>query len=112
MWVGTTGLAIACTARHVPRAFHAAIFPPMFIGGMVAFRFLHVARVKLPSCVWPLSVITLMAARCLLLDGTVIDTARNATVNAMTCLVLGLAIPFFQEVRSRPLSYMARRVAR
>ena len=112
MWVGATGLAIACTALHVPRAFHAAIFPPMFIGGMVAFRFLSVARVKLPSCFWPLSVITLMVTRCLVLNGTLIDTARNATVNATTCLVLGLAIPLFEEVRSRPLIYIAHQVAK
>jgi len=46
------------------------------------------------------------------LHGIVIDTARNATVNATTCLVLGLAIPLFQEVRFHPLSYVAHQVAK
>jgi peptidoglycan/LPS O-acetylase OafA/YrhL len=112
MWVGATGLAMACTTLSVPRAFHAAIFPPMFIGGMVAFRLLRGAPVKLPSFMWPLGVVALMVARCSLLDGVLIDTTRNATVNAITCLALGLGIPLFEEVRSRWLSYPAHQIAK
>jgi peptidoglycan/LPS O-acetylase OafA/YrhL len=84
----------------------------MFIGGMVAFRLLRGTPVKLPSFMWPLGVIALMVARCSLLDGVSIDTTRNATVNAITCLVLGLGIPLFEEVRSRWLSYVAHQIAK
>ncbi len=112
LWAGATGLAIACTALSLPRAFHAAIFPPMFIGGMVAFRLLGSTPAKVPSFMWPLGVIALMVARCLLLDGVLIDTARNAIVNAITCLVLGVGIPLFGEVRSRWLSYLGHQIAK
>lgn len=112
MWVGATGLAMACTFLNPPRAFHAAIFPPMFIGGMVAFRLLRCAPVKLPSFLWPPAVIALMVARCSLLHGVAIDTARNAAVNALTCLVLGLGIPLFEEVHFRWLSDAAHQIAK
>ena len=104
LWAGATALAMIVTTLPTPRAFHAAIFPPMFIGGMIAFRLLREPHMKLPSFLWPLGVVVLMFARGWLLDGILIDTARNATVNALTCLVLGLGIPFFSEVKSRWVS--------
>ena len=112
MWAGATLVAIACTSLSIPRAFHASIFPPLFIGGMVAYRLLPGARVKLPSFLWPLAIPALMAARCWLLREVLIDTPRNATVNAITCLILGLAIPIFEEVRSGWLGRLAHQIAK
>ena len=112
MWVGATALAIACTSLSLPRAFHASIFPPMFIGGMVAYRLLSGAPVKLPSFLWPIALLALMVARCSLLNQVLIDTPRNAIVNAITCLVLGLAIPLFEEVRCGWLSCLAHLIAK
>lgn len=60
----------------------------------------------------PLGVIALMVARCSLLDGVAINTTRNATANAITCLVLGLGIPLFEEVRSGWLSHAAHQIAK
>ena len=55
IWIAATAQAIAFTTLNVPRAFHAAIFPPMFIGGMIAYRLLGQGRVQFPSFVWPLA---------------------------------------------------------
>jgi len=112
MWAGATLLAMACTSFSIPRAFHASIFPPLFIGGMVAYRLLPSAPVKLPSLLWPFAIPALMVARCTLLHEVLIDTPRNATVNAITCLILGLAIPFFKEVRCGWLGSLAHRIAK
>lgn len=112
LWIGAAGLAIACTTLNLPRAFHAAIFPPLFMGGMVAFRLLREAPLKLPSFLWPAGVIALMVTRCALLDGVLFDRPRNVIVNVVTCLVLGLGIPVFQEVRSRWVSCAAHQIAK
>jgi peptidoglycan/LPS O-acetylase OafA/YrhL len=112
MWVGATALAIAFTAFDFPRAFHGMIFPPMFIGGMIAYRLLGPACAKLPSFLWPLAILVLMVLRCVLLDGVLIDTARNATVNSVTCLLVGLGIPFFAEVQSHWLRWGAHQLAK
>ena len=112
MWFAATALTIACTTLDVPRAFHGTIFPPMFIGGMIAYRMLGKVRARFPSFLWPLAILGLMLARCLLLDGVLIDTARNATVNAITCLVLGIGIPYFGEVQSHWLRYLAHQLAK
>ena len=53
-----------------------------------------------------------MVARCSLLHEVLIDTPRNATVNAITCLILGLAIPLFQDTRSGWLGSLAHRIAK
>jgi len=112
MWVGATALAIICTSHSMPRALHASIFPPLFIGGMVAFRLLHSAPVKLPSFLWWFGLPALMVVRCSLLHEVLIDTTRNAAVNATTCLVLGLAVPLFAEVREDWLSRLAHVIAK
>jgi len=112
MWFGATALAITFTALNVPRAFHGAIFPPMFIGGMIAYRLLGQVRARFPSFLWPLVILGFMLVRCLLLQGILIDTARNAAVNATTCLFLGLGIPLFAEVRSNWLRWGAHQLAK
>ena len=112
MWFGATALAITFTALNVPRAFHGTIFPPMFIGGMIAFRLLGRVRARFPSFLWPLAILGCMLVRCLLLRGILIDTARNAAVNAIICLFLGLGVPLFAEVRSHWLRYVAHQLAK
>jgi peptidoglycan/LPS O-acetylase OafA/YrhL len=112
MWVGAAALALACTSLNLPRAFHGTIFPPMFIGGMIAFRLLGTAKRQVPSWLWPLAILGLMLARCFLLNGIQIDTARNAAVNSVTCLILGLWIPYFGEVEAPWLRYLAHQLAK
>ena len=112
MWFGATILAVTFTALNVPRAFHGTIFPPMFIGGMIAYRLLGQVRARFPSFLWPWVILGFMLVRCLLLDGVPIDTARNAAVNATICLFLGLGIPLFAEVQSPRLRWAAHQIAK
>ncbi len=112
LWFGAAVLAVVFTAFNFPRAFHGAIFPPMFMGGMIAYRLLGRVRVRFPSFLWPLSILGCMLLRCLLLQGILIDTARNAAVNATVCLLVGLGIPLFAEVQSRWLRYLTHQLAK
>lgn len=112
MWIGATALAVAFTTLNVPRAFHGTIFPPMFIGGMIAYRLLGRVRARFPAFLWPVAILILMFARCLLLQGILLDTPRNAAVNAVTCLLLGLGIPLFKEVQFNWLHYASHQLAK
>jgi peptidoglycan/LPS O-acetylase OafA/YrhL len=40
LWTVSALLAVAATQPGLPRMFHGAVFPPMFIAGMVAFKLL------------------------------------------------------------------------
>jgi len=40
LWTASTLLAVAATQPGLPRMYHGAVFPPMFIAGMVAFKLL------------------------------------------------------------------------
>jgi peptidoglycan/LPS O-acetylase OafA/YrhL len=112
MWFVAATAATTFTSLNVPRAFHGTIFPPMFIGGMIAYRMLGRVRARFPWFVWPLAILGLLLARCLFMQGVLIDTARNATVNAIACLLLGVGIPFFDEIRSHLLSFWAHQIAK
>jgi peptidoglycan/LPS O-acetylase OafA/YrhL len=112
MWFAATVLAVAFCAFKVPRAFHGTIFPPMFLGGMIAYRLLGRVRERFRSFAWPVAILALMLARCLLLQGILIDTARNAAVNAVVCLILGLGIPYFGEVQAPWLRYISHQLAK
>lgn len=112
MWCGAAALAVVFTSVSVPRAFHGTIFPPMFIGGMIAYRMLGKVRARIPSFALPIAIVGLMLARCFLLQGILIDTARNAAVNAVVCLILGVGIPCFGEVQAPWLRYISHKLAK
>lgn len=112
MWFVTAALAITFTAPVFPRAFHFVIFPPMFIGGMIAFRLRRDVQMRIPSFLWPPAILGLMLARCLMLHGDSIEPAHNAGVNAVTCLLLGLGIPLFKEVSARWVTYPSEQIAK
>jgi len=112
MWFVATALAITFTTPYFPRAFHFVVFPPMFIGGMIAFRLRRVVQMRIPSFLWPPAILGLMLARCMMLQGYSIELTHNAAVNAVTCLLLGLGIPLFREVRARWVTYSAEQIAK
>jgi peptidoglycan/LPS O-acetylase OafA/YrhL len=104
MWCAATVLALAVTTFHFPRAFHAAIIPPLFLGGVVAYHFVPSFGPRIPTFVWLLFVPGLLVLRCLLLRGDLMESARNVGVSAVVCLCLGTAIPLFKEIDLRFLS--------
>lgn len=112
MWFGATGFAIVATAFRTPRAFHVAVIPPMFMGGIVAFALLGKVHPRIPSFTWLLAVPALLLLRCWMLEGDSIMSAHNVAVNAATCLLLGFAIPMFADIRTRWLIRSSHQVAK
>ena len=87
-------------ALGVPDIF---IYVPCFMGGVVAYSLTKKWSLKLPSYLWPLMLATLTAFFLAM------PTYRNAWY---TCLLLGIAIPQFQEMRNRTGRRLCHVIAR
>jgi peptidoglycan/LPS O-acetylase OafA/YrhL len=111
IWAGLTICAVVFTLPAFPRAFHPAAIPPMFLGGIVAYQMRNRQHV-FKSFFWPVSVLSLIVFRTILLHGDNMESSWNAGVNAFICLLLGLSIPMFSEIRSRPLTASSKQVAK
>lgn len=117
MWLGAALLAVAFTQPVLPRMFHAAIFPPMFISGMVAYKLLE-RRTEAPlrplfsAWAWPFFILGLFALEGLLVGKHSSESPHGAAVNACVCLSLAVAIPAFGELRSEWIAAPARQIAK
>ena len=100
LWLGSVGAAWM-QLRFAPLAvLSLLIFVPHFLPGVIAYSIPHVPRIK--SSLWPvfiLSLVLLFAVRPTLPVGWVL------------CLALGLAIPFFAEIRTGWLRTISNRIA-
>lgn len=75
-------------------------FVPCFLPGIIAFAMPHRARLR--SFLWPVFILGLVAAFTL---KPVLETGW------FLCLLLGLGIPFFQEIKSRWLRTASQQIA-
>jgi peptidoglycan/LPS O-acetylase OafA/YrhL len=105
MWLAATLLAVTTTQPHFAHwHMHGAIFPPMFISGMVAYKLLerqsdHPRRAH-PAWIWPLAVLALFAIPALQKGDKWSETPYGAVLGACVTLLLGLAIPRFAQLRT------------
>jgi peptidoglycan/LPS O-acetylase OafA/YrhL len=129
LWLAATLLSIAATQPVLPRILHAAVFPPLFIAGMVAYRLLirqsglH-RKPSLPAWGWPLVILGLFVLQGQLaafhhpyvsaqLTGiNLYESPQSAAVNGCVCLVLALAIPLFGEIRASWIVAPAKQIAK
>lgn len=120
-WLGASALAFVCTSPMLPRTFHAAVFPPMFIGGMVAYQLLHrqsesaqcgFGARRIAAGLWPLFVLALFAVQGILMGWHSFESQTGSVINSCICLVLALAIPSFGELRARWLVRPAEQIAK
>jgi len=75
-------------------------FLPCFLPGVIAFALPHTPR--LSSGVWPIFLLSLAA---------VFACKPVLALGWFLCLLLGLLIPFFHEIQSRPLRTISNRIA-
>ncbi len=118
LWLGAAMLAFVATNSRFPRSFHAAVFLPMFIGGMVAYQLLNrqymlggVTR-KLPAFLWPYFVLALVVAQSVIVGWKSFESPLGALLNACICLVLGIAIPSFNDLSVRWIVWPAEKIAK
>ncbi len=75
-------------------------FIPCFLPGVIAFTLPHTPRLR--SFLWPLFIIGLIAAYTL---------KPSDAMGSGLCLLLGLGIPFFQEIEAKWLRVISNRIA-
>jgi peptidoglycan/LPS O-acetylase OafA/YrhL len=75
-------------------------FVPCFLPGVIAYA--SPATPRLRAYVWPIFILGLVGA-----------FAQNPTLQMgwVLCLILGLLIPFFHEIQSRPIRLISNRIA-
>ncbi len=121
LWLGASVCAFLCTSPAMPRGFHAAVFPPMFIGGMVAYQLLHrqgestrggFGARRIHAALWPLFILALFAVQGVLMGHHNFETQAGVLVDSLICLLLGLAIPSFTDLRSQWLTRPAEEIAK
>jgi len=117
LWFAAAMLAIFATLPQFPRALHAAVFPPMFISGMVAYQLLHRQRDAssarpLPAALWPFFLIGLFLVEPMLMGARSFESPLGAAINASICLALGLAIPSFRDLPRGWITAAAHQLAK
>jgi len=117
IWLGAVLLSIACTQSFVPRLFHAAVFVPMFAGGMVAYRMLErqslaPRRHALPSWGWPPFILSLFVAQAALSGTLPYESPLGAAINDGICISLSVAIASFTELRAGWVVRPAQQIAK
>jgi len=117
LWFTAALLAVAATQPALPRMFHGAIFPPMFISGMVAYRLLarrkaESSRSAFPAWAWPFFVLGLFTVEGFLVGNNSTESPIGAFLNAAICLTLAIAIPAFGELSARWVVLPAQQIAK
>jgi peptidoglycan/LPS O-acetylase OafA/YrhL len=107
LWVLSVLLAVGRTqlaAHGAPVGLVARLslleFIPNFLPGIVAFALIQAPRIK--SYLWPPFVLLLIGAYAL---------SPHAATGWALCLLLGIAIPFFGEIRTAWLRAISNRIA-
>jgi peptidoglycan/LPS O-acetylase OafA/YrhL len=113
LWAGATVVGVMAAQPIVPRAFHAAIFPPTFIAGMVAYQMLAKKLGSIfPAWGWPITILSLFVLEDRLIGGSSYDSPRGAAVHAVICLGVALAIPAFKELSPHWIVLPAQQIAK
>lgn len=117
VWLGATALAVVATQPLFPRMWHATIFPPMFIAGIVAYRILEERGGKSRSCpfsayAWPGFILALFVLQVLLMGERSTESPLGAVLDSGICLLLAFSIPAFEQAHARWLVEPARLIAR
>jgi peptidoglycan/LPS O-acetylase OafA/YrhL len=102
LWTISAFAAIACCYQALPRLFHGAVFPPMFLAGVVAYALLtRKERSRRTYTVhawgWPICILALFALRNIAMGQRSFESPVGAGIGAATCLVLASSIPVFRQ---------------
>lgn len=98
--LGRTRLVAAIGPNNLAGRMSLIEFVPNFLPGIIAFTLVHVPKIK--SYLWPPFI--------LLLAG-IYAIAPGDRMGWVLCLLLGLAIPFFGEIRTAWLRTISYRIA-
>lgn len=99
-------MPIAVLQLHTTARLNVLGYVPCFIAGVIAWKLSLSARRRFPGWLWPLAFV---------ITWPVFFLAKHENdmyFRWAFCLLLGLAIPWFQEISSRPLRVFAHVIAK
>jgi peptidoglycan/LPS O-acetylase OafA/YrhL len=104
LWLAA--VALGMLQPHVSQRLNVLSYAPCFVAGVLAWRLSRSTRRRIPGWLWPAAF---AAAWPVFLAAT-----REASMyyRWAFCLALGLAIPWFQELRFRPLVQSTKLIAK
>jgi peptidoglycan/LPS O-acetylase OafA/YrhL len=104
LWCGTVAIALF-QPRIGPRADVLA-YAPCFLPGIIAWMISSKFRPRLPGYLWP------FALTAISLIGLVIDLRQQKYFSWAFCLMVGLVVPQFADVRSAWLNAVTKTIAK
>jgi peptidoglycan/LPS O-acetylase OafA/YrhL len=100
-------LALGCIQLQLGEQFLILRYMPCFLGGVITWRLMRERDLKrLPAWLWPLAIAAIAPISLLA------ETEYQPACIAILGLVLGLAIPFFHEIRSARVAAVSKIIAR
>jgi hypothetical protein len=104
LWIAS--IPIAILQLHTTHRLNVLGYAPCFISGVIAWRLSLSVRRRFPDWLWPLGFVATWPVFFL-------ATRENDMYYRWAfCLALGLTIPWFQEIRFRPVRAVAHLVAK
>jgi peptidoglycan/LPS O-acetylase OafA/YrhL len=103
LWVA--GFIAACHAEGLAR--HGLpdfiVYVPCFIPGIIAYKLMATSKVRLPSILWPVTLAGITAFYL---------RSPSAPRGAIGCLLIGAAVPHFEQISQSIVVKIAQQIAR
>jgi peptidoglycan/LPS O-acetylase OafA/YrhL len=106
LWTGA--VLVAMVQPKLSGRLDVAQFAPCFLSGILAYALASRSRRGLSASLWVLSIVTLTAAFSFAVD----TRSRLPVHDWLYCLLIGLAVPFFKEIRFPMIKRMSSLIAR
>jgi len=103
LWMASYIAAIPATHLDQRGMPNLVEFVPLFLSGVIAYALIKSARFRLPSWIWPIAIATITYFYLL---------QPNSCRGCACSLMLGVALPHFQEVSSHVVRTTCRVIAR
>ncbi len=91
---------------------HVFHYAPCFLGGIVAFYVLGSKHPRLPAWLWPVMITGSIVLFCVIENSRKDDARFTAAASWVFCLLFGLLVPCFSEIRSRMVNRVSAAVAK
>jgi peptidoglycan/LPS O-acetylase OafA/YrhL len=87
------------------------LYTPCFLGGVIGYRLWSEARLNVAPWVWPFAITVCVGLRAIA-EAASFPSATVVASAWVACLLLGLAVPQFRELRPGFVRHLAAKIAR
>jgi peptidoglycan/LPS O-acetylase OafA/YrhL len=106
LWVGA--VLVALVQPKLAGRLDVAQFAPCFLSGVLAYALAPRSRRVFPASLWLVSILALTVGLSIAVD----TRSGRPTGDWLYCLLVGLAVPFFKEIRNPVIKRISALIAR